>query len=60
MDLSRRTYTVKETMQITGLSRDAIYEALRAKRIAGIKITKNWQVLREPLDRQLRDETGVK
>jgi hypothetical protein len=46
-------------MQITGLSRDAVYEALRAKRIAGIKITKNWQVLREPLDRQLRDETAV-
>jgi hypothetical protein len=46
-------------MQLTGLSRDAVYEALRKKRILGIKLNKNWQVLRQPLDRELRGEAPL-
>jgi excisionase family DNA binding protein len=57
MDLSRQTYSVEEAAQIVGVSKDAIYDALRAKRIPGIKLRKNWRVLRQPLDRMVRGES---
>ena len=59
MDLSRQTYTVDETSRLTGLSKDAVYEALKKNLIAGIKLTRDWLVLRQPLDQMLRGETMI-
>ena len=51
----RRTYTVDETAALLGISRSSAYECVRRGEIPSVRFGRRIVVLRDVLDRLLRD-----
>jgi excisionase family DNA binding protein len=55
----RRTYTVDETAALLGISRSSAYECVRRGEIPSVRFGRRIVVLRDVLDRLLRDAGAV-
>ena len=54
-EMTRKSYTPKEVAQVLGVSVYTVHELLREGRLTGFKITSQWRVAEEDLQRFIEE-----
>lgn len=52
-----KTYTVDEIMQLLSVSRETVYNWIRAGKIAAVRIGRQYRVTKEHYDKFIKDHT---
>jgi excisionase family DNA binding protein len=59
MELTKRTYTVKEASLILGISKDAIYDAVKRGDLKAVRVGRRVAISADPLNQLLQSEQDL-